>query len=1134
MAQNNSGSVNFNFKNKNIQTSMINIEVFKPKTFKPRVPGVQPTPGKRRTVLLVNPSMYPYILFILFCILIPSANALFETTADCWVAGTICIFLCIVACMIFLCVIFTFYMCFNVAAAFNVHVTKMGTFMSHSINDSRRRLHANADDYVWWYKLNNVLTIGSGALGLFARMFGCAFSSSDVQFHAQGYTHKGRWYDDDKVEKNKRKSNGWIYGLLCLCGIGYWAVSGRVPTQVKDGIFAFSKFNDAWKFMSNCAAGAANYFNVGHIPGCECVVCETLEETVGPYNADTKTPFDPKDKVNTNDVDYVESILHNGKRITKTVVIDDDDDSIRVRTGKPYVCIPIHGVDNDCEACEKRHVAASDVSRCFALRAEKRRKLVQEYIRAGEAEDKVAPVNYTVIMKPDEFEDIPTYYPFSMIKITESARLAIYHRLKKSAARRNISFAAALNEYKDFRYFEKKVIKDEIPVQKDVSKEASSIASKVREEIKKKKKGKMIVEESIEKEIDLINSEIEDVNECCPIDTSAGVGSFLPAPDDIIPGDSIGSTNGRISLEDDVPLVLTETPKHVVVIREFNAKGCAAVLERDDHWQREHLRTCTQCTDAVRCPTFPAKDFHLVGDDANRHHAAVHDNFIKNHENSHITIENVPDVSADSKETVHVKKQAVDFSSWYAIAKNVGRKCSFGPFKSLLSYVIGKVQPDVPLIVIDSTTDVIYSRKVDTIPTVEHKVHNFLTTYGEEIVIVASFALYGCVAWFAGKSLKDLLKRKADEISIPIRNSVDIKKECIHYKNCPEQSMKIDAKHNCGLTCTGRNCVHFAGCVPKDSVVKESGPVKRNSQPSGIKKVVRQPNANFNIYNYDANAIIKVGELSLRLGDNAFYKYLETIPQTTAKIVVPNGSHNVVITRQSKPDPTIRVIPKNKIERETIRSPVKKCPYCKHYHKGHSGCRINLESLRDAHKRSIFVHLSPQSLLTVAQRMDVQRFHNRMYKVIIDGDFICNAFSFASKLITTLHGVDAVSYFTAMGSCGVYKLTDHNKEIIDDDLVTYRLNGVSGTPLKFNVPLDGEDCMLIAYDSASDKAPKISAGVINKEGFHTCSSIVGNCGGIIINMAGEVIAVHNGGATVVNKAIPLTPDLIQALKQGFQ
>jgi len=50
MAQNNSGSVNFNFKHKNIQTSMINIEVFKPKTFTPRVPGTQPTPGKRRTV----------------------------------------------------------------------------------------------------------------------------------------------------------------------------------------------------------------------------------------------------------------------------------------------------------------------------------------------------------------------------------------------------------------------------------------------------------------------------------------------------------------------------------------------------------------------------------------------------------------------------------------------------------------------------------------------------------------------------------------------------------------------------------------------------------------------------------------------------------------------------------------------------------------------------------------------------------------------------------------------------------------------------------------------------------------------------------------------------------------------------
>jgi len=301
------------------------------------------------------------------------------------------------------------------------------------------------------------------------------------------------------------------------------------------------------------------------------------------------------------------------------------------------------------------------------------------------------------------------------------------------------------------------------------------------------------------------------------------------------------------------------------------------------------------------------------------------------------------------------------------------------------------------------------------------------------------------------------------------------------------------------------------------------------------KKFVKTPKGKFNVYNFDSDAVVMVGGIAMKLGDEIFTNWLTTLPEYTTKVTLLNGDKPPVVVMRMRDQTVERVRPKPSLKKESVVNIPKKCKYCKEIHRGHAGCRIELESLRQAHKKSIVAKLQPESLLGVAQRLNVDKFHNRMFKLCtLDGDFINNAFCFGERLITTLHGVDSLPSFLAMAPAGgVLKITDVTKLVFDSDLVSYRIPGVQGERIKLACPEDGEDCILLAFDEANDRNPKISSGVVNKAGYHTCPSITGNCGGVLLNMKGEVIGIHQAGSDKVNKAVPLTPELIKSIQAGF-
>jgi len=89
--------------------------------------------------------------------------------------------------------------------------------------------------------------------------------------------------------------------------------------------------------------------------------------------------------------------------------------------------------------------------------------------------------------------------------------------------------------------------------------------------------------------------------------------------------------------------------------------------------------------------------------------------------------------------------------------------------------------------------------------------------------------------------------------------------------------------------------------------------------------------------------------------------------------------------------------------------------------------------------------------------------------------------------------------------------------------------------IALSVPVSGESCMLVAWDSHSHMDPGISSGVAGEKGVHTCPSVEGNCGGVLVSaLNGSVIGFHNGGGVTTNRMSPVSDALLNALKEAGQ
>jgi len=327
-----------------------------------------------------------------------------------------------------------------------------------------------------------------------------------------------------------------------------------------------------------------------------------------------------------------------------------------------------------------------------------------------------------------------------------------------------------------------------------------------------------------------------------------------------------------------------------------------------------------------------------------------------------------------------------------------------------------------------------------------------------------------------------------------------------------------------------------------------------------MKMLFKTPKFNFNVYDYDSNNVVLNGAEEIPLGSDHFIKWMTDVLEVTkagkATITIKKKDGTITGCDVVKFENHTRPKRQNRVKRDLLQRkiknsyPLKKesaplyCKYCTECHSHHDGCRVKLESLR-ASQKAFCAKFTPESLLTVQQRLNMGKFHDRTFKMFVNVcsqiSFVCNGFLYGEKLITTKHGftnLDGSKKGTTMAQSSLS--TTYPGEFVDivdgkEDLIFFPMKGHNNPAEKVQLkpPVDGEAVFLVAYDKPEQRIPSITSGVINAQGYHTCNSISGNCGGAMVNMDGFVVGFHQAGSTSVNKCIPVTDAMIKSLQSGF-
>lgn len=192
-------------------------------------------------------------------------------------------------------------------------------------------------------------------------------------------------------------------------------------------------------------------------------------------------------------------------------------------------------------------------------------------------------------------------------------------------------------------------------------------------------------------------------------------------------------------------------------------------------------------------------------------------------------------------------------------------------------------------------------------------------------------------------------------------------------------------------------------------------------------------------------------------------------------------------------------------------------------------------------------------------KLNMSNLDQRLFKLsvadeglLLVSNRLANAWLVGNKLVTTWHtikdlcgdqlGANTWKCKGKFKACNnklafekalcVGKLPGHPD---NDDLgflqvsVPVRLDSV---PL--GAPVNGDQVILVAWDDFDDKVPSVSTGTMSANGLHTCASIDGNCGGVLVSaITGQILGFHNAGGNSFNRASPVTTALKERLSQDL-
>jgi len=462
--------------------------------------------------------------------------------------------------------------------------------------------------------------------------------------------------------------------------------------------------------------------------------------------------------------------------------------------------------------------------------------------------------------------------------------------------------------------------------------------------------------------------------------------------------------------------------------------------------------------------------------------------------------------------------------------KNLNETCSLAPTLLVHEYPNASVEIEPGLVTPRGHSH------IETVTT-KSKVYNWYASNATmicntlEIVVYAS--IYAAFAYGAYRFSKSLNKPPAGTIMMP-KAEVD---EVVRL----DTSVKAAAKRNLA--------VGVAAFLAKPALKM----ILHGS--SRVAKFVVN-GSQFNVYDFDSNAVAINGKREIPLSDDAFIRWIDDAMSaaSTGKLSFiirnPDGTKKMIDAVKMRDQSKRKLRAKfNKHEHSlrkeaALHAKPPKCRYCQEEHHHVHGCQLKAEAWAETQK--IFVaKFTPEVLQGVRTRIDMKRISDRLFKMYCavgsDVLFKCNGFLFGEKLVTVKHGFesyDGTPFGGAMAQSGLSSY--HLPPYVDipeagGDLIYFPMKSKVSPMGRVSLasPKNGEAVFLIAYDHENDGLPSITHGTINEAGYHSCPSIPGNCAGVLVNEDGAVVGFHQAGSKQVNKCIPCTPAVISSLQAGF-
>lgn len=156
---------------------------------------------------------------------------------------------------------------------------------------------------------------------------------------------------------------------------------------------------------------------------------------------------------------------------------------------------------------------------------------------------------------------------------------------------------------------------------------------------------------------------------------------------------------------------------------------------------------------------------------------------------------------------------------------------------------------------------------------------------------------------------------------------------------------------------------------------------------------------------------------------------------------------------------------------------------------------------------------------------------SHVFKMLYDGEMTSTATVVCDKVVVPLHShVDGKE--TSISNTTASAILKGEIIPIAEDLGVFFHRGAVKpmTGWKMEIPISGI-AMQLGYKSQDEVEPSHGVGFYSSSGLYDAPTEAGNCGGPVISCAnGALVGFHIAGSDAVNRFVPLTSKIIEALK----